>query len=199
MDRSDIPQIRNAGGMEKMKEYPLSKIFQLIEPGPVVLLATSYQGRSNIMTMSWHMMIEFEPALIGCVVSPANYSYRPLFTTRECVIAIPTVDLATKVVEIGNCSGREVDKFDKFGLTQVPATKVAAPMVAECLYNIECRVADIRMVKKYGLFILDGVKAWTSPGRKEKRTFHANGDGTFVVNGRTIDLKKKMVKFPELL
>ena len=72
-------------------------------------------------------------------------------------------------------------------------------MIGECLYNIECKVVDTGMVKKYGLFVLDGVKAWTNPGRKERRTFHANGDGTFVVNGRTINLKKKMVKFPEFL
>jgi flavin reductase (DIM6/NTAB) family NADH-FMN oxidoreductase RutF len=133
------------------------------------------------------------------VVSPANYSFRSLYTTKECVIAIPGVDLATKVVEIGNCSGKDVDKFEKFGLTQVPAQEVAAPMIGECLYNIECKVVDTGMVKKYGLFVLDGVKAWTNPGRKERRTFHANGDGTFVVNGRTINLKKKMVKFPEFL
>jgi flavin reductase (DIM6/NTAB) family NADH-FMN oxidoreductase RutF len=182
-----------------MKEYPLSKVFQLIEPGPVVLVTTKNKGRANIMTMSWHMMIEFEPALIGCVVSPANYSFKALCATKECVIAIPTVDLATKVVEIGNCSGRDVDKFDTFGFTPVSAKMVSAPLVAECLYNIECRVADSSQVKKYGLFILEGVKAWTDDKRKECRTIHANGDGTFVVDGRTINLKKKMVKFPNLL
>ncbi len=182
-----------------MKEFPLSRVFQLIEPGPVVLVTTVNKGRANIMTMSWHMMIEFEPALIGCVVSPANYSFRALRATKECVIAIPTVDLATTVVEIGNCSGKDVDKFDAFGLTPLPAGNVAPPLVAECLYNIECRVADAGKVKKYGLFILEGVKAWTDAKRKERRTFHANGDGTFVVDGRTINLKKKMVKWTGLL
>jgi flavin reductase (DIM6/NTAB) family NADH-FMN oxidoreductase RutF len=115
------------------------------------------------------------------------------------VIAVPTVDLIYKVVDIGNCSGQDVDKFEVFGLTAAPAKKVAAPLVAECLANLECKVVDTRMVNKYAMFILEVVKGWTDPKRKERRTFHANGDGTFVVDGRTIDLKKQMVRWPEFL
>ncbi|MGA3051467.1 MAG: flavin reductase family protein [Chitinispirillaceae bacterium] len=181
-----------------MKEIPLSKTFQLIELGPVVLVTTVNNGRANIMTMSWHMMMEFEPPLISCIVSPANYSFKGLCATKECVISIPTVDLATKVVEIGNCSGKDIDKFDTFCLTSLLAKKVLAPLVRECLHNIECRVVDSSKVKKYGLFILEGVKAWTDAERKERRTIHANGDGTFVVDGRTINLKEKMVKWTAL-
>jgi flavin reductase (DIM6/NTAB) family NADH-FMN oxidoreductase RutF len=182
-----------------MRDIPLDKVFHLIEPGPVVLLTTASKGRANIMTMSWHMMMEFVPPLIGCVVSPADYSFKALRATRECVIAVPTVDLIYKVVDIGNCSGQDVDKFEVFGLTAAPAKKVAAPLVAECLANLECKVVDTRMVNKYAMFILEVVKGWTDPKRKERRTFHANGDGTFVVDGRTIDLKKQMVRWPEFL
>jgi flavin reductase (DIM6/NTAB) family NADH-FMN oxidoreductase RutF len=156
-----------------MNELPLSKAYRFIEPGPVVLVTTANEERANIMTMSWHMVMDFTP-LIGCIIGPWDYSFTALSTTRECVIAIPTVDLASKVVEIGNCSGDEIDKFDAFGLTPV---------------------ADTSMVDKYNLFILEVVKAWTDPEREERRTIHHNGDGTFVVDGRTINLKAKMVKW----
>ncbi len=98
-----------------LKEIPLAKVYQFLEPGPVVLLTTARRGAANVMTMSWHMMVDFEPPLVACVVSSANMSFAALRTTRECVIAIPAVGLADKVVEVGNCSGREVDKFEKFG------------------------------------------------------------------------------------
>ena len=182
-----------------MKTFPLGKVFHLLEPGPVVLLTTFHKGRANIMTMSWHMMMEFEPPMIGCLVSGANHSFTALRSTRECVIAIPTVDLIDKVVDIGNCSGEDVDKFDIFGLTPVAAEQVKAPLVAECIANIECKVVDTSLMNKYNMFILEGVKAWSDPKRKERRTFHANGDGTFVVDGRTIDLKKIMVKWENLV
>ncbi len=182
-----------------MKAFPLSKTFHLLEPGPVVLLTTFHKGRANVMAMSWHMMMEFEPPLIGCLVSSANFSFKALRATRECVIAIPTVDIASKVVDIGNCSGEEVNKFKAFKLTPLPAKKVKPPLIAECLANIECKVVDTSLINKYNLFILEGVKAWSDPKRKERRTIHGVGDGTFVVDGRTIDLKKRMVKWKGLL
>ena len=130
-----------------MKNLPLSKVYQLLEPGPVVLLTTARRGRANVMTLSWHMMVEFEPPLVACVVSNRNHSFAALRATKECVIAIPALELAAKVVEVGNCSGRNVDKFERFGLTPVPAELVAPPLVAECFANLECRVADTRFVK----------------------------------------------------
>src|SRR5665647_785259 len=105
-----------------MKNLPLAKVYQLLEPGPVVLLTTAARkGRANVMTMSWHMMVEFEPPLVACVVSNAGHSFAALRATKECVIAIPALELAQIVVGIGNCSGRHVDKFKRFGLTQMPA------------------------------------------------------------------------------
>jgi flavin reductase (DIM6/NTAB) family NADH-FMN oxidoreductase RutF len=175
-----------------MKNLPLSKVYQLIEPGPVVLLTTAGQGRANIMTLSWHMMVEFEPPLIACLVSNRNHSFAALRATKECVIAIPAVDLARQVVEVGNCSGRNVDKFKRFGLTPAPAERVAPPLVAECFANLECRVADTGFVNKYGIFILEVLKAWTDPAQKNPKTLHHHGYGKFVVDGETIKLKSKM-------
>jgi flavin reductase (DIM6/NTAB) family NADH-FMN oxidoreductase RutF len=143
------------------------------------------------MTMSWHMMVEFEPPLVACVVSSANFSFAALRATGECVIAIPARRLAQAVVNVGNTSGRDIDKFSTVGLTPVPAASVAAPLVAECFANLECRVRDTRLVAKYSLFILEVVKAWLDPAQKRPRTIHHHGFGTFVVDGPTITLKSK--------
>lgn len=101
-----------------MEAFPLSSVYQLLEPGPVVLLTTARAGRANIMTMSWHMMVDFMPPLVACVVSEGDFSFAALRATGECAIAIPTVDLAPKVVEIGNCSGRDLNKFEMTELTR---------------------------------------------------------------------------------
>jgi flavin reductase (DIM6/NTAB) family NADH-FMN oxidoreductase RutF len=175
-----------------MKNLPLSKVYQLLEPGPVVLLTTARNGRANVMTMSWHMMVEFEPPLIACVVSNRDYSFAALRATKECVIAIPAVELAPKVVEVGNCSGRNAEKFEKIGLTPAPAQHVAAPLVAECFANLECRVADTRFVNKYGIFILEVLQAWIDPAQKNPKTIHHRGYGIFAVDGKIIKLKSKM-------
>jgi flavin reductase (DIM6/NTAB) family NADH-FMN oxidoreductase RutF len=163
-----------------------------LEPGPVVLLTTARRGRANVMAMSWHTMMEFEPPLVGCVISNRNYSFDRLKATKQCVIAIPTVELAKKVVACGNSSGRKVDKFAAFGLTPVPATCVAAPLIEECYANLECRISDGRMISKYNFFVLEVLKAWVDPSRRDPRTIHHRGMGVFMVAGRTIKLPSKM-------
>lgn len=175
-----------------MKNLPLSKVYQLLEPGPVVLLTTARNGHANVMTMSWHMMVEFEPPLVACVVSSGDYSFAALRATKECVIAIPALKLAATTVKIGNCSGRDVDKFAKFKLTQAPAARVKAPLVAECFANLECRVIETRLVNPYNIFILEVVKAWIDPAQKNPKTIHHQGHGRFAVDGEMIRLKSRM-------
>jgi len=137
-------------------------------------------------------MVEFEPPLVACVVSSANYSSAALRATRECVIAVPALKLASKVVKVGNCSGRDVEKFEKFSLTPVPAERVAPPLVAECFANLECHVADTRLVNKYNLFVLEVLKAWIDPTQKNPKTIHHHGYGRFAVDGAMIKLKSRM-------
>ena len=174
-----------------MKNLNLSKVYQLLEPGPVVLLTTAYEGRVNLMTMSWHMMVEFAPPLVACVVSNANYSFAALRATKECVIAVPALELAPKVVAIGNCSGRNVNKFEKLGLTPASAERVVPPLVAECFANLECKVANSRLVNKYNLFVLEVLKGWIDPVQKRPKTIHHHGYGRFVVDGEMIKLKSR--------
>ena len=121
-----------------MRQLALPKVYQLLEPGPVVLLATA------------------------------------------------------KVVSVGNTSGRDFDKFARFGLTPLPASRVAAPLVEECFANLECKVSDARLVAKYNLFILQVVRAWVDPAQKQPKTIHHHGYGRFVVDGATIRLKSRM-------
>ncbi|MDI4656210.1 flavin reductase family protein [Xanthobacter autotrophicus] len=175
-----------------MKDLPLAEVYQLIEPGPVVLLTTSHRGHANVMAMSWHMMVEFTPPLIACIVSQGDFSFAALRATRECVIAIPAVDLAEKVVKVGNCSGRDVDKFATIGLTPRPAARVAAPLVNECFANLECRVVETRLVNRFNLFVLEVVKAWRDPAQAAPRTIHHHGYGTFAVDGDTLKLPSRM-------
>ncbi|HRC37553.1 MAG TPA: flavin reductase family protein, partial [Rubrivivax sp.] len=165
------------------RSYPLSKVYGLLEPGPVVLLTTAHRGRANVMTLSWHTMLEFEPPLVGCVVSGADFSHTALRLTKQCVINIPTAELSAQVVGCGNTSGRDIDKFQAFGLTPARALRVAAPQIAECYASLECRVADTRLMKRYGFFVLEVLQAWVDPACKDPRTLHHRGRGAFMVAG----------------
>jgi flavin reductase (DIM6/NTAB) family NADH-FMN oxidoreductase RutF len=174
------------------RSYPLSKVYGLLETGPVVLLTTAHKGRIDVMAQSWHTMMEFEPPLVGCVIGGASLSSEALRASRECVLAIPTVELANQVVACGNSSGRDTDKFAASGLTPQAASLVAAPLVAECYANLECRVSDTRMVNRYGFYVLEVVKAWVDPAIRAPRTLHHRGRGLFMIAGETIKLSSRM-------
>lgn len=167
----------------------ISKAFTLMEAGPVVLVTTNDGGKNNIMTISWTMVVDFTP-LFAITTGPWNHSYAALKKSRECVISIPTVDLIDQVVGVGTCSGADTDKFKTFGLTPVKGEHVRSPLIKECLANIECKVIDI--VKKHNIVILEGVAAYFDSSRKEQRTLHAIGDGTFVVDGRKLNRREMM-------
>ncbi len=172
-----------------MKEMQIDKAFTLLEPGPVVLVTTCDGKKNNIMMISWTMVVDFTPRF-AITTGPWNHSFSALKKTRQCVIAIPTVDLIDKVVGVGTCSGADTDKFEKFSLTAVKGKIVKAPLISECLANIECRVIDI--VLKHNIIVLEGVAAYVDDRRKEKRTLHAVGDGTFIADGRRIIRRKMM-------
>lgn len=172
-----------------MEDFPLARAFTLIEPGPAILVTTHDGHAANVMTISWTMVLDFTPRF-AITTGAWNHSYAALTRTKACVIAIPTVDLLDIVVGVGTCSGADTDKFAKFGLTPVKARHVPAPLIAECLANIECRVVDI--VERHSIVVLDGVAAWRDAARKEQRLIHAVGDGTFVADGRHFDRRAAM-------
>lgn len=172
-----------------MKPMDIDKAFTLLEPGPVVLVTTNDGKKDNVMTISWTMVMDFTP-VFAIVTGEWNYSFAALRKTKQCVISIPTVDMLDKVVGIGTCSGADTDKFAKFRLTPLKSRKVKAPLIKECLANVECKVVDI--VRKHNIIVLEAVAAYYDPSRREKRTLHAVGDGTFVVDGRRLSRKKMM-------
>jgi flavin reductase (DIM6/NTAB) family NADH-FMN oxidoreductase RutF len=178
-----------------MNKFRIDKAFTLMESGPVVLVTTYDGGKNNVMTISWTMVLDFTPTF-AITTGEWNYSFAALRKTKECVISIPTVDMLNKVIEIGTCSGADTDKFEKFKLTPVKGREVKAPLIKECLANIECNVVDI--VKKHNIVVLDAVVAYFDSSRKEKRTVHAVGDGTFIVDGRKLNRKRLMAsKLPK--
>jgi flavin reductase (DIM6/NTAB) family NADH-FMN oxidoreductase RutF len=177
------------------KDFPVEDIRQLLEPGPVLLVSSEWKGRRNIMTMGWHAVIEFTPSLVGCVIAESNVSFEMIRRTRECVLNVPTLDLADQVVGIGNCDGDTIDKFARFQLTPQKAQHVAAPLIAECHANLECRLHDATLVKKYNFFIFEVIKAHVAPTPRYPRTIHYRGQGLFVTAGPVINKSRHFTKW----
>ena len=176
--------------IRKKADYPLDDVRRHLEPGPIVLVSSAWKGETNIMTMGWHMMMGFMPALFGCYIWEGNHSHDMIRRSRECVINVPTVDMIDTVVGIGNCSGATVDKFARFGLTAIPAERVKAPLIGECYASFECRLSDGGQIGRHSLFIWEIVKAHVAPSPKRPKTVHYRGNGDFMVAGSQISRRR---------
>jgi len=144
------------------------------------------------------MLMEFQPSLVGCIISSANHSFEMIRKSRQCVINLPTEDIAATVVKIGNSSGRDIDKFAEFGLTPEPGTRVRAPLIAECYANFECLLADASQVGKYDMFVFEVVKAHVATAPKFPKTIHYRGDGEFMISGANTRKYRRLFR-PEML
>ncbi len=175
----------------RKQEYDVANIRRLLEPGPVVLVSSAWQDKTNIMTMGWHMMIGFSPAFVGCYIDPGNHSYDMVVGSGECVINLPTADLLEQIIGIGNCSGADTDKFARFGLTPQPAEQVSVPLIAECYASFECKLANADPNPNQPLFVWEVVRAHVAATPRLPKTLHYRGDGEFMVSGREITTRER--------
>jgi flavin reductase (DIM6/NTAB) family NADH-FMN oxidoreductase RutF len=178
----------------KKADFPVHNVRRFLEPGPIVLVSSAHKDQTNIMTMGWHMVMEFSPALVGCLIVSGNHSHDLIRNSRQCVINIPTVDIAETVVKIGNSSGRTIDKFAEFGLTAKPGTHVRAPLIDQCYANFECILADAAWINKYNVFVFEVVKAHVATSPKVPKTIHYRGDGEFMISGEETRKYRKLFR-----
>lgn len=166
--------------------FPVGEVRRYLEVGPALLVSSAWKGKTNIMTMGWHTVLEFSPSLVGCMISGSNHSFEMIRKSRECVLNLPTADIRKTVVGIGNCSGADTDKFAVFGLTAEAGVEVKAPLIKECYANFECKLVDGTLVKKFNFFVFEVVRALVATAPKYPETIHYRGDSIFMLSGRNI-------------
>ena len=172
-----------------MRKGKLEKAFTYFESGSVLLVTSHDRKKDNVMTISWQMVLDFTPRIAICTGS-WNDSFDAIMRTKQCTLCVPAGDLLDKAVGIGTVHGSECDKFTHFHLKKQKPARVKAPIIADCLAALECKLVDY--VEEYGILILDGVQLWENTLKKERRVLHANGDGTFFADGEFYNRRKEM-------
>ena len=122
-------------------------------PKPVSLISTSHEGKDNVMTAAWVSVVCMEPPQVAVAVRESRYTFELLQASGEFAVNLPSQDIWRAVDLCGVVSGRDKDKFSLAGLTRERASEVAAPLVAECPLNIECRVSASLPLGSHTLFV----------------------------------------------
>jgi flavin reductase (DIM6/NTAB) family NADH-FMN oxidoreductase RutF len=137
----------------KKNSVPLSRGNRLINPGCTILVTARLGGKANIITLAWQTPVSSAPPMAAISVAPGRYSHGLIANSGEFVINVPPFSLLKAVVHCGSVSGRDEDKFQGAGLTPQPAEMVSAPLIAECIGHLECRVAQKIAAGDHTLFL----------------------------------------------
>lgn len=128
----------------------------MLYPLPVVIVSVADRdGRYNLLTIAWAGTVCTNPPMVSISVRPERYSYPILRETGEFVINLTTRELAYATDYCGVKSGRDVDKFEKLGLTPLPGDKVRAPLLKESPVNIECKVVQMMPLGSHHMFLAE--------------------------------------------
>ncbi|MGI5924137.1 MAG: flavin reductase family protein [Lentisphaeria bacterium] len=129
----------------------------LLSPTPAIMVSCGGKEdfAPNIITLAWAGTVCSEPPMLGISIRPERYSYGIIQATKEFVVNVPTATLARATDYCGVKSGRDGDKFAGAGLTPMAAEKVAAPLIAECPINLECRVKKVIKLGSHDLFLAE--------------------------------------------
>lgn len=125
-----------------------------LEPTPVVLVSVAGErGTGNFLTIAWVGVVCSSPPMLGVAIRPSRFTHGLLCRAREFVVNLPDASRLEGVDIAGVWSGRNHDKFAELGFTALPASKVSAPLIAECPVNLECVVRHQLALGSHDLFI----------------------------------------------
>lgn len=187
--------------MDKVPVRPITQVYRLLNPGPVVLVTVGNGQKDNLFTVAWNVPVRQNPPMLALLVGKGHYSYGLITESGEFGVNIPDVTLLDAVLGCGSVSGREVpDKFASFGLTREPAQQIEAPLVLEAVANIECRICQVVDLGSTALLIAQALEAVAAPRHFKDGSWtfdnglqliHHLGGERFCVSDRVVQARRR--------
>jgi len=171
-------------GKEKVN-VDIKSAYRLLHPMHTVLVScVGKAGKPNIITLAWAMPTSINPPLVAISISPRRHSHALIVKAQEFVINIPTMEILDETGFCGSASGRDHDKFKETGLTSLPAEKVKAPPLKECVASLECKLHSQFPTGDHTIFVGEIVGAHVDKGvftnaynlKKARMIFHLGGN-----------------------
>jgi flavin reductase (DIM6/NTAB) family NADH-FMN oxidoreductase RutF len=184
--------------MSNRIKIKLSDSYKLFNHGPVSIVTSAYAGKSNIMSASWVMPVDFSPAKVAVVIDKNTFTRELVDASGEFGLQFPMKKIARATLEVGGVSGRDTDKFSQFQLNTFKAEKIAAPLIEDCIGWLECKVIK-QGAENMDVIIGEVVTAyadgnqfingrWHFSDDLEQRSIHYMAGGEFYITGEMIKI-----------
>ena len=171
--------------MSEKINVEFSSAYRLLHPMHTILVScVGKTGKPNVLTLAWAMPTSHNPPLVAVSIGLNKYSHTLIEETREFVVNFPTVNIINETLACGRISGRNHDKFSETGLTPLPARKVKAPIVKECVAHLECKLHSQFKTGNHTVFVGEIIEAYADKGvftdiydiDKARMLFHLGGN-----------------------
>ncbi len=127
------------------------RLVEVVVPRPIALVASvDEEGRANLAPFSFFTVVSANPPCLAFApvrsgrTGTLKDTLLNVRATGEFVVSVVTEEIAAKVNAAAAVLPRGESEFEHAGLTPAPASKVAAPLVAESPVNLECRLLEVR-------------------------------------------------------
>jgi flavin reductase (DIM6/NTAB) family NADH-FMN oxidoreductase RutF len=181
--------------MSHFHPVKLEHASRLINHGPTVLVTSADGTRRDIMAAAWSMPVEFTPPRIAVVIDKSTYTRELAAASGTFGLIVPGAAMIDLAYAVGTCTGREIDKFDAFGIEIVKGPVLGLPLIEKnCAAWMECRlISEPHTEDAYDTCFAEVVSAaadarifadghWTvDETNAHLHTIHHLGAGKFVV------------------
>jgi flavin reductase (DIM6/NTAB) family NADH-FMN oxidoreductase RutF len=182
----------------------LNHASRLINHGPTVLVTSAHNGKRNVMAAAWSMPVEFVPPRIAVVIDKKTYTKELVAASGTFGICIPATTAIDVTHTVGSISGREVDKFERYGIDAAKGPVLGVPVIETgCIAWLECRlIPETHTENVYDTCFAEVVSAaadvrvfakghWTfSESNQELHTIHHLGGGNFACGSEVVLAKR---------
>ena len=177
--------------MSAKTQVNINSAYRLLHPMHTVLVSCfGKAGKPNITTIAWAMPTSINPPLLAISLAPTRHSHTLIEESGEFIVNIPTLDILQAVYSCGSLTGRSFDKFKKANLTQMPAKKVKAPAIRECVAHLECSVDSKFTTGDHTVYVGKILEAYADMGvftesydvKKARMLYHAGGNNFLVLD-----------------
>lgn len=149
---------------EQYQEIPTREALDLIPTGLFIVTA-AHDGQDNWQFVQRGLGITAGPPTIVLVaLSPGNRTTELVEASGQFGFMICSKEQGERVRTISRLSGHDVDdKFAEAGLVRVPATRIAAPLIADAFATMECEVLAKYPAGDRMLYIGEVLTMWHNP------------------------------------